>query len=32
MVCKVGKGGGIERAGWFVRWAKVSVLRGRGGL
>ena len=32
MVCKVGKGEFIERAGWSVRWAKVSVLRGRGGL
>ena len=28
MVCKVGKGECIEREGWYVRWAKVSVLRG----
>ena len=32
MVCKVDKGGCIERVGWSVRWAKVSVLRGRGGM
>ena len=32
MVCKGSKGKCIEGAGWSVRWAKVSVLRGRGGL
>ena len=32
MVCKVDKGECIERAGWSVRWVKVSVLRGWGGL
>ena len=32
MVCKVGKGECIERVGWSVRWAKVSVLRQWGGL
>ena len=32
MVCKVGKDECIERVGWSVRWAKVSVLRERGGL
>ena len=32
MVCKVGKGECIERAGWSVRWAKVCVFRGWGGL
>ena len=25
VVCKVGKGECIERAGWSVRWVKVSV-------
>ena len=32
MVCKVGKGECIERVGWSVRWIKVGVLRGWGGL
>ena len=32
MVCKVDKGECTERAGWSVRWEKVSVSRGRGGL
>ena len=32
MVCKVGKGECIDREEWSVRWAKVSVLRGRGSL
>ena len=32
MVCKVGKGECSERAGWSVRWAKVSVVRVWDGL
>ena len=32
MVCKLGKGECIERVGWSVRWIKVGVLRGCGGL
>ena len=32
VVCKVGKGECIERVGWSVRWTKVSVSRGWGGL
>ena len=32
MVCKVGKGVCIEREGWSVKWVKMNVLRGSGGL